>query len=167
MRNVQSHPFCMCNGKNDWNISCWHARCLKFASDRRGADCDALRKGTTMKNTNKGFTLVEIMIVVAIIAILAAIAIPNFLKYRTESRKNACIQNMKQLQTAAESWRTAENDPTGVPAVSDLVGTESTKFIRKEASVFTCPEGGDYTISTVDGGALTVSCGHSTDGHNL
>jgi len=60
------------------------------------------RKEFTMRMNRKGFTLVEIMIVVAIIGILAAIAIPNFLTSRKESQKNACIANMKQIEGAVE-----------------------------------------------------------------
>lgn len=55
-----------------------------------------------MNNLKKGFTLVEIMIVVAIIAILAAVAIPNFIKYRKNSQANACIANLKEIQGAKE-----------------------------------------------------------------
>ena len=52
----------------------------------------------------KGFTLVEIMIVVAIIGLLAAIAIPNFIKARETAEKNACIANLKQIQGAVQVW---------------------------------------------------------------
>ena len=51
-----------------------------------------------------GFTLVEIMIVVAIIALLAAIAIPNFVKARSTSQKSACIANLKQIEGAKATW---------------------------------------------------------------
>ena len=55
-------------------------------------------------NKNAGFTLVEIMIVVAIIGLLAAIAIPNFVKARTQSQTNACINNLRQIDGAKQQW---------------------------------------------------------------
>lgn len=58
----------------------------------------------------KGFTLVEIMIVVAIIGLLAAIAIPNFIAARQTAALNACLANIRTLQAAVEMFRIANND---------------------------------------------------------
>ena len=54
--------------------------------------------------SRKGFTLVEIMIVVAIIGLLAAIAVPSFLKARESARRTACINNMRQVEAGKDQY---------------------------------------------------------------
>ena len=58
----------------------------------------------TQTSRKAGFTLVEIMIVVAIIGLLAAIAIPNFVKARSNAQTKACIANLKQIDGAVQQW---------------------------------------------------------------
>src|SRR5579859_2943881 len=64
-----------------------------------------------------GFTLVEIMIVVAIIGLLATIAVPNFVMARTVSQSDACINNLRQIDAAKQQWALEFNQPpTAMPA---------------------------------------------------
>ena len=98
-----------------------------------------------MKMNRKGFTLVEIMIVVAIIGILAAIAIPNFVKSRKESQKNACLANLKQIEGAFEQCKLAGNTPADVAALVDVGDTKTTGYLKV---LPVCPAGGTYSLPT-------------------
>ena len=99
-------------------------------------------------NTSRksAFTLVEIMIVVAIIGLLAAIAIPNFIKAREASQKNACIANLKQIDGAKNTWALETKQlSTAAGNAGALFGPSN--YIRDTP---TCPGPyGSYSINTV------------------
>ena len=96
------------------------------------------------KKRNAGFTLIEIMIVVLIIAILLAIAIPNFLRARETSRAKSCQANMRQIETAKEQWAMDNKKAaTDTPTATDLV----TEYMRgTDNTLPLCPSSGTYTV---------------------
>ena len=94
-----------------------------------------------------GFTLVEIMIVVAIIGLLAAIAIPNFVKARATSQANACINNMRQIDSAEQQWA-LEKGQISANAPSPVANLVANQYIRTPGgSAIACPAGGTYNLA--------------------
>ncbi|HSY53287.1 MAG TPA: prepilin-type N-terminal cleavage/methylation domain-containing protein [Opitutaceae bacterium] len=107
-----------------------------------------------MKNQRysaKGFTLVEIMIVVVIIGLLAAMAIPAFNKVRAAARSKAVTNNLRQISAAAQQYM-LEN---GVSAVSEtqLAGTDTTYYLRPVTPVI----GEIYTTLTINNTTTQIS----------
>lgn len=110
-----------------------------------------------------GFTIIELLIVLAVISIILAIAVPNYVRSREESRKNSCIANLRQINSAIDQWAIENKISTGtVPSDSD----EEEIYSYLKGSRPRCPGGGTYTIHAV-GDTEQVTCSMVDNGHTL
>lgn len=97
------------------------------------------------KSSSAAFTLVEIMVVVAILGLLLAIVIPNYVRARANAQAGTCINNMRKVEDAASQFALETGKKTGDPIVypDDL-----TPYIKLNSagSIPSCPAGGIYTV---------------------
>lgn len=90
----------------------------------------------TPSSTSPAFTLVEIMIVVALIGLLAAIAIPNFLKVRARAQTNSCINNLRLIDAVKQQWALEWRQPASARPSFDQLAPY---LLRANATAFACP----------------------------
>jgi prepilin-type N-terminal cleavage/methylation domain-containing protein len=105
----------------------------------------------------RGFTLLEILIVVAVLGILVGMAFPNFLKSRTNAQKQICIENLSQIESAKQIWgvENGQTDGDG-PSDADLFG--ATRYMKHKPN---CPARGTYDLTTVGVNATCTIAGHT------
>ena len=111
-----------------------------------------------LKRRVKGFTLVEIMIVVAIIGIIIAIAIPGFMRAREVSRATSCQENLIKIEGAVDQWAVEYDQKDGITTDwAGLVG--KTLYLKKTPK---CRAGGLYPATLTVG--ITPLCDYTTPG---
>ena len=118
-----------------------------------------LKSGISVKGTSSsGGREIAASVMIAPMGMMAAIAIPSFVKARSTSQKNACINNLRQLDSAKEQWALAEKKMTG--DIPDEAGV--LEYVK--GGMPTCPAGGTYTLNAI---SANPTCSMNHDGHRL
>jgi prepilin-type N-terminal cleavage/methylation domain-containing protein len=82
-----------------------------------------------IKSGKRGFSLVEVLIVVTVLGLLASVAVPTMVKARDSARSNTCISNLKKIDEAKQQWASDNKQlATATPATSDLIGP--TRYLK-------------------------------------
>ncbi len=106
----------------------------------------------------RGFTLIEMMIVVAIIAILVSILVPNFVRARAQAQTAACEANLKEIATALELYETDHDAyPAGTNAPVDGSNADLTPYLKQVPVDPAAGPGVYYEYSVIDNGPSTAS----------
>jgi type IV pilus assembly protein PilA len=127
---------------------------------------DELRLPKRKGQRTRGFTLVELLVVVLIIATLMAVALPLYLSAVADASKKTCRANMKDITSAAQAWKVKN-------IATDFTGVTLSTLTPDMGSVPICPDGGTYTLSitgtvddadgvsrTIPTGGIGVSCSY-------
>ena len=119
------------------------------------------RVGAGIREHARAFTTPELLIMIVLVILLAAVAIPNFIKARTTASKSACLANLLQIEGAKQQWALENKLTNGTPANVAEINKYLVGGVRPN-----CPANGTYTYRTVGQKAI-CSLGSTVPGHSL
>jgi len=115
----------------------------------------------SLSQRRRGFTLIEIMIVICIMGLILAIALPAFMKSRAQARKQICIEQISQIESAKQQWGVENGKSDGdAPFDADLFGTD--RYMKSKPL---CPGGGTYDLTVIGRNATCTQA--AVEGHAL